>query len=449
MRNKFIALLVASSTFYSGVVAQQKAKYVILVSIDGFRSDFYKDASWATPHLQQMAKAGVYAQGVNGVFPTVTYPSHTTLVTGVTPSKHGILYNTMPEPGAEGGQWYTETKQIQSETLWEAVKKAGMKSASVSWPVSVGAPIDYNIPEIWSKENPSDRRGATAQYATPKGLFEEAVENATGKMQINDYNLSSPSMDQNLARIAGYIIRTYKPNLLTIHLPCTDGAQHAEGRESELLRRTISGADNAIGIIIDALQKAGIKDSTAIIVSGDHGFVDTHSSFAPNVWLAKKGLTGKGKDDWKAWFIPTGGAAFLRLKNADDKATLQQVRQMLEELPEGYNKQFRIIEKPELIKSGCDPEAVLALAAVQGITFNGASTGDEFRTGKGGTHGYYPDFAEIQTGFVASGAGIKKGGVVPVMSLTDVAPIVAYLLGIEMKQATGTVYPGIMEQKKK
>ena len=450
MRNKILALLVASAILNTGAVAQ-KVKYVILVSIDGFRSDFYKDPSWATPNLQQMTKQGVYAQGVNGVFPTVTYPSHTTLITGVTPSKHGILYNTIFEPGGEGGQWYTETKQIQSETLWEAVKKAGLRSASVSWPVSVGAPVDYNIPEIWSKENPADRRGATAAYATPKGLFEEVVANATGQMQINDYNLSSPSMDQNLARIAGYIIRTYKPNLLTIHLPCTDGAQHAEGRESELLRRTIAGADNAIGILVDALQKAGIKDSTAIIVSGDHGFVNTHSSLAPNVWLAKKGLTAKAgnKEDWKAWFVPTGGAAFLRLKNNKDLATLQLVRQMLEELPDGYKKLFRIIEKPELVKSGADPDAVLALAAVQGIAFNSASTGEEFRAAKGGTHGYYPDFNEIQTGFVASGAGIKKGGVLPVMSLTDVAPTIAYLLGIELKQAVGVVYPGMLEQRGK
>jgi predicted AlkP superfamily pyrophosphatase or phosphodiesterase len=449
MRNKFFALLVASSAFFTGASAQ-KSKYVILVSIDGFRSDFYKDPSWATPHLQQMSKQGVYALGVNGVFPTVTYPSHTTLITGVTPGTHGILYNTQFEPGGEGGQWYTETKQIKAETLWDAIRKAGLRSASVSWPVSVGAPVDYNIPEIWNKDNGSDRRGATAQYATPKGLFEEVVANATGNMQMNDYNLSSPSMDQNLARIAGYIIRTYKPNLLTIHLPCTDGAQHAEGRESELLRRTISGADNAIGILLDALQKAGIKDSTTIIVSGDHGFVNTHSSFAPNVWLAKKGMIGKsGKDDWKAWFVPTGGAAFLRLKNPKDMATLQQVKQMLEELPEGYKKLFRIIEKPELVKAGGDPDAVLALAAVQGIAFNSAVTGEEFRPAKGGTHGYFPDFAEIQTGFIASGAGIKKGGVLPVMSLTDVAPAIAYLLGIELKQAMGTVYPGMLEQKSK
>lgn len=449
MRNKIVALLVAVCTIYTGTMAQnQKAKYVILVSIDGFRSDFYKDPSWPAPHLQQLAKQGVYAQGVNGVFPTVTYPSHTTLITGVTPSRHGILYNTVFAPGGEGGQWYTDSKQIQAQTLWDAVRKAGLRSASVSWPVSVGAPVDYNIPEIWSRENPSDRRGATAQYATPKGLFEEAVANATGQMQINDYNLTSPSMDQNLARIAGYIIRTYKPNLLTIHLPCTDGAQHAEGRESDLLRRTIAGADNAIGILQDALQKAGIKDSTVMIVSGDHGFVNTHSSLAPNVWLAKKGLTGKpgSKDDWKAWFVPTGGAAFLRLKNSKDIATLQQVRQMLEELPEGYKKLFRIIEKPELMKSGADPEAVLALAAVQGIAFNSAAAGDEFRSAKGGTHGYYPDFYEIQTGFIASGAGIKKGGVLPVMSLTDVAPAIAYLLGIELKEAAGVVYPGMLEQ---
>lgn len=450
MSNKISALLLAFFVFSAGAMAQ-KVKYVVLVSIDGFRSDFYKDPSWATPHLQQMAKQGVYAQGVNGVFPTVTYPSHTSLITGVTPSKHGILYNTRFEPGSEGGQWYTETKQIQSETLWDAVRKAGMKSASVSWPVSVGAPVDYNIPEIWSKENPSDRRGATAQYATPKGLFEEVVANATGQLQVNDYNLSSPSMDQNLARIAGYIIRTYKPNLLTIHLPCTDGAQHAEGRESDLLRRTIAGADNAVGILLDALQKAGIRDSTTIIVSGDHGFVDTHSSLSPNIWLMKKGLIGKAgtKDDWKAWFVPTGGAAFLRLKNNKDLAIVQQVKQMLEELPEGYKKLFRIIEKPELVRSGADPDAMLALAAVQGITFNAATSGEEFRVAKGGTHGYYPDFSEIQTGFVAGGAGIKKGSVVPVMSLTDIAPTIAYLLGIELKQATGTVYPGVLEQQKK
>lgn len=450
MRNKLFAILVAASFALHTSAVAQKVKYVILVSIDGFRSDFYKDASWGTPHLQQMARQGVYAQGVTGVFPTVTYPSHTSLITGVTPAKHGILYNTQFEAGSEDGQWYTDTKLIHAETLWEAVRKAGLRSASVSWPVSVGAPVDYNIPEIWSKENPADRRGATAQYATPKGLFEEAVANATGQLQINDYNLSSPAMDQNLARIAGYIIRTYKPNLLTIHLPCTDGAQHAEGRESELLRRTIAGADNAIGILQDALQKAGIKDSTTIIVSGDHGFVNTHSSLAPNIWLTKKGLIGKGgKDDWKAWFIPTGGAAFLRLKNSKDMATLQQVRQMLEELPEAYRKLFRIIEKPELVKAGGDPDAVLALAAVQGIAFNSATTGEEFRASKGGTHGYYPDFYEIQTGFVASGAGIKKGGVLPVMSLTDVAPAIAWLLGIELKGATGTVYPGMFEQPRK
>ncbi|WEK36779.1 MAG: ectonucleotide pyrophosphatase/phosphodiesterase [Candidatus Pseudobacter hemicellulosilyticus] len=446
MHKKVFTLLVAGLGLYTGAIAQ-KAKYVILVSIDGFRSDFYRDPSWATPQLQQLARYGAYAEGVNGVFPTVTYPSHTTLITGTTPGKHGILYNTEFVPGEEGGQWYTDVKKIKVETLWEAVGKAGLKSASVSWPVSVGAPIDYNIPEIWNKDNGSDRRGATAEFATPKGLFEEAVANATGKMEMNDYNLSSPSMDQNLARIAGYIIRKYKPNFLSIHLPCTDGAQHAEGRESELLRRTIAGADNAIGILIDALQKAGIKDSTAIIVSGDHGFVDTHSSFAPNVWLAKKGLLGKG-EDWKARFIPTGGAAFLRLKNSKDAATLQQVRQLLEELPEGYKKLFRIVEKAELVKAGGDPDAVLALAAVQGITFNSASTGDEFRPGKGGTHGYFPDFKEIQTGFVASGAGIKAGVVLPVMSLTDVAPVIANLLGIELKQATGTTYPGILDMGK-
>ncbi len=71
----------------------QLAKHVILISIDGFRPDFYKDKSWSAPNLRKLMNEGVYAQGVNSVFPSVTYPAHTTLVTGAAPARHGIYYN--------------------------------------------------------------------------------------------------------------------------------------------------------------------------------------------------------------------------------------------------------------------------------------------------------------------------------------------------------------------
>lgn len=431
----FAAMLAISA------VHAQKAKYVVMISVDGFRPNFYVDKSWPAPNMQYMKENGVYAEGVRGVFPTVTYPSHTTLITGVTPGKHKICYNTAFSPDFKSG-WNTEAFAIKVETIWDAVRKAGLKSASVSWPVSVGAPIDYNIPETFSKTNPADRRQASSEQATPKGLFEEVVENATGKLQMNDFNLSSLSMDENVSRMAGYLIRTYKPNLITLHLPCTDGAQHSEGRNGEGVRRAVASADHAISNILDALEKAGIKDSTAIIITGDHGFVDTHTSIAPNVWLDQNGLKEK------AVFFTTGGSTFLHLTNPNDKKTLQQVETMLSKLPQSYQKLFRVINRQEMDKAGADSTAALALTAIQGFSFNNNMDGDILKPTKGGTHGYFPDFYEIQTGFIGYGAGFKKGGVMPLIGLEDIAPTIAQLLGIELKSADGVTYPGFFDIKK-
>ncbi|WP_343305845.1 alkaline phosphatase family protein [Chitinophaga niabensis] len=437
--------------FFTPSLFAQKAKYVVLVSVDGFRPDFYLDPSWPAPNMQQMLKKGVHAQGVRGVFPTVTYPSHTTLITGAKPAKHGIVYNTPFEPKGQTGRWYMEAKEIKTETLWDALRNAGLKSSAVSWPVTVGAPIDYNIPETWSSNTPGDRRGATSEQATPKGLFEEVQEFATGKMDANGLNLKYNGMNENLARITAYLIGKYKPNLIAVHLPCTDGAQHEDGRESDNVRTAVASADHAIGTIIEALEKAGIKDSTAIIITGDHGFVDTHTGISPNVWLEQAGLTGKTADrgNWKASFLSSGGAAFLHLKDPKDEKTLMQVKKILAALPANQQNLFRVVERAELDRVGASPDAVLALAAKQGIRFGNSADGAVFNPAPGGAHGYYPDFNEIRTGFIATGAGINKQGVYQEIGLEDIAPLIASLLGIELKQADGMVYPGMFTPVKK
>lgn len=422
----------------------QQAKYVVLISVDGFRPDFYTEPGWPAPNMQQLKTQGVYAGGVQGIFPTVTYPSHTTLITGVPPSRHGITYNTPFEPQGATGRWYTEAKDIKAETLWDALRKAGLRTASVSWPVSVGAPVDYNIPETFSLSNPGDRRAPTSEQATPKGLFEEIQQQATGQLSASDLNLRYLGMNETLSRMAAYLIGRYKPNLLTVHLPCTDEAQHDQGRHGDRVTLSVAAADHGIGTILEAIQKAGIKDSTTVIVTGDHGFVDIHSALAPNAWLAAADLLDK--NNWKAMFHSGGGSTFLRLKQPNDVQTLQQVRKILAALPAAQRKLFRIVERAELDQAGADPEAALALTAVQGISFTTAKEGAAFRPARGGAHGYFPDFKEIQTGFIASGAGIISGGVLPVMQLEDIAPLVAHLLGVPLKAATGTVYPGILRK---
>lgn len=411
------------------------AQHVILITIDGFRPDFYQDPSWGMVNLRMMKDSGTYADGVNSVFPTVTYPNHTSLITGVTPLKHGIYYNS---PYESKGAWYWYYDSLKVPSLWDAVHKAGKKSASVIWPVSVHAPVDYNIPDVWPLGKNPDRRAAMAQYATPSTLWQEVQDSATGKIQPDDWAMNHGELifDENIARISSYLIRTYKPAFTTLHLPCTDHYEHEQGRDGFLVRRAVAGADRAIGTILEAVKRAGIADSTTIIITGDHGFVNIETTFSPNVLLAKNNLISH------AQFHASGGSAFLHLKDKNDKATLEKVITVLKTLPADQQKMFRILDRQQLDKIGADPNAAIALTAVGHVTIGGAMKGELVKAAKGGTHGYYPDFKEIQTGFVAYGTGITRGGHIKEMNVTDVAPVIAKLLNLDLGKVDGKIPSG-------
>lgn len=446
MKKIFIAWSIALCSA-AGVQAQEA--HVIVISVDGFRPEFYKDPSWGMVNLRQAMAKGAYSDGVRGVFPTVTYPSHTTILTGVKPLKHGIYYNTPVEATGVTGRWYWEHDSIKVPTIWSAAQKAGLTTACVSWPVTVGAPITYNIPETWylpkTEGGELDRLTASSKNANPPGLFEEVQENATGKLEANGFNLDYLSGDENLARIGGYLIRKYKPAFLAIHIANVDHFEHEQGRDGDKVRSAVHGADEAIKTIMESVEKAGITETTTILVVGDHGFVDIHSSFAPNVLLAKAGLIDpENKENWKAYFHSSGGSSFLHLKDKNGKQTLAKVKEILAALPPSRKKLFRIVDRAELDAVGSDPNAALALAPIQGIAFNGALEGDLIKAAKGGTHGYFPDFKEIQTGFVAFGKGVNKGVVIPEMGLEDIAPLIARLLKMDFPSADGVLYPGLL-----
>jgi predicted AlkP superfamily pyrophosphatase or phosphodiesterase len=435
------------SLFSLASLAQQ-ARYVVLITVDGFRPDFYMDASWGTPNLRMMKDSGVCARGVNSVFPSVTYPNHTTIITGQPPAQHGIYYNTPFEPNGASGQWYFHYNAIKVPTLFDAVRKAGRQSANVIWPVSVGGPIDYNVPDVWSPKLKTDRRAITASSTTPATLWQELQDKATGVLEAADFNMVKEElvMDENVARMGAYILKTYKPAFTTLHLACTDHYEHEQGRDGYLVRKAVAGADRGIGTILEALERAGMHDSTVVIVTGDHGFVDIKTSFQPNVLLVQAGLIKDiKKDDWKAQFHSSGGSAFLHLKDKADVQTLDQVRQLLNSLPQEQKQLFKIIERKQLDAIGADPNAALAITGMNNATIGGGLTGAVVKTAKGGTHGFYPDFKEIQTGFVAFGPGLSKGVVINEMNLTDIAPVVAQLLGLDFQ--AGKVPVGILKKK--
>ncbi|MGD8328433.1 MAG: ectonucleotide pyrophosphatase/phosphodiesterase [Acidobacteriota bacterium] len=434
-----------------GTIAQESApaEHVVLVSIDGLRPEFYRDASWPAPTLQQMAREGASADGVRGVFPTVTYPSHTTIITGAMPARHGIYYNEPFDPDGQTGRWYWEEDLIRVPTLWDAVRTAGGTSASFFWPVSVGAPVDYNVPEIWSLEAGYGSVDPLRWNDTPDGFVEELESNATGP--FTDGNLSPDYMTRDLhsAAAVAYTLETYRPTLVTVHILGVDHFEHEDGRDSPRVRQAVASADAAVHEMIDGAKRAGIVEHTAFVVVGDHGFVDIHTALAPNVWLVEAGLREARDDrgDWRAAFHSGVASAFLYLRDPDDTETLQAVRRILENRPRAERRLYRIVDRDELVAIGAAPDAALALAFVPGVAYSSAYSGEALRYTGGGTHGYYPDFAQIETGFVASGAGVRTGVVVPEMGLEDVAPTIAQLLGLPFAAPDGTLYPGLFERQ--
>jgi predicted AlkP superfamily pyrophosphatase or phosphodiesterase len=163
-------------------VSAVHAAPVLMISIDGLRPADVLEAEQRglkIPTLRALVAHGAYATDVVNVIPTVTYPNHTTLITGVRPDVHGIDNNVAFDPlfkNLDGWEWYAE--DIKVPTLWDAVHDHGGVVASIGWPVSVGArAIDDNVPEYWRARTPDDIK-LLRTLCTP-GLVPE-LEKASG-----------------------------------------------------------------------------------------------------------------------------------------------------------------------------------------------------------------------------------------------------------------------------
>lgn len=435
------------------ISAQERpADHVILVSVDGLRPEFYLQERWPAPMMQIMAREGTHAQAVRGVTPTVTYPSHTTMVTGALPARHGVYHNRPFEPEGASGVWYMESTDVKVPALWDAVKARGGTSAGISWPVSAGAAIDYNLPEFWQVGIREDgligleaNTQALRERTTPAGLMEEIEREVLGPFP-RYYWGRNLSREDAVADMAGHLIERYRPNLLVVHLNQTDYLQHAYGREHPEVRMAVAAVDGAIARMREAARRAGTLERTAFIITGDHGFLDVQTRVAPNVWLVQAGLLENRQDrgNWRATFHMGGGSAFLMLRDPSDRAAVEEVRRILAAQPPEVRAHFRVVERDELDALGADPTSPLALAATPGAMLVDNTGGEAILPGGGGSHGYFPDVPQLHTGFVAWGSGVSEGGMVPLMGLVDVAPVIAELLGLDFQAPDGKLPRGVV-----
>jgi predicted AlkP superfamily pyrophosphatase or phosphodiesterase len=340
---------------------------------------------------------------------------------------------------------------VRVKTLFEAVREAGGTTAALSWPVTVGAPIDWNLPEYSSLDGEADPVTVLRTVEHPAGLLAELEREAVGRLEPWELSTDYVSLEDRVAAMAAYLIEMRKPMLLAVHLISTDHFQHREGRSGPLVTESVAAVDRAIAVMIEAAERAGILDRTAFVIVGDHGFIDLHTLLYPNHWLVQAGLHGPGPDrgDWRAAFHSAGGAAYLYLRRPEDQRTLDTVRRVLEALPHARRRLFRVLDRADIARLGGDPEAALALAAVPGVYFNERTGRGGIGPVSGGGHGYHPDESpDIRTGFVAWGAGIRVGAVAPILALEDIAPTVAALLGVDLDAPDGAAVPGLMERSR-
>jgi hypothetical protein len=441
-----LAVLAGGWLFAQDDVPRRRADHVVLVSIDGMRPEFYLDSRWPAPMIQHLAAEGARAEAMQPVFPSVTYPNHTSLVTGVLPARHGIFYNTPFEPEGQTGRWYWAAEHIRVPTLWTAARAAGLVTAAVSWPVTVGADIDFNMPEVWPLEQGVDRIEYLRGFCSPPGLLAEVEARATGRLRPDSFSIESMTLDDHLGAAAAYLLEAHRPHLLLVHLITPDHFQHEDGRDSPRVRRAVAAADRSLSRLWEAAGRAGIRERTAFIVVGDHGHVDRHTTIAPNRWLVEAGLLDPTADRgrWRAAFHTTGASAFLHLADPADEAAVAEARQALGRLPAATRRSFRIVDRDQLDRLGAAPEAAFALAPMPGVDVSPSFRRPDIRSARGATHGYLPEVAQVHTGLVAWGAGIRAGASAPMLHITDVAPLVAELLGLKLEALDGMAPIGFL-----
>ena len=416
-------------------------EHVIVISVDGLLPASYTDPDshgLAVPVLRELARQGAWSPGVRVVMPAVTYPSHTTIATGVSPRVHGIVANRVFDPTETSDQawnWYTE--DIRVPTLWDAARAKGLRTALISWPVTVGARANFVLPEFWRGKG-TDSVKLLRAISTP-GLVDKVAAQFPNFLA----GLTPPeTKDEALADVAVHILETSPPNLLMLHIFEVDHWQHEKGPWSPEAVRAIENADAQIARLIAAAKKVGAWKSTALVIVSDHGFAQQEKLAHPSVLLREKGLITLDEKnrirDWKAQVLIHGGSAYVYLKDPADAETRRAVMDIFQPLSGAAGSGVaRVFGHDRIVELGGDPQAFLVVEAAGGFGFETGVTGPYITPAvKLGLHGFPPDRDDMLASLLILGPGIAPGKI-DGARLVDIAPTIASWLGLTLEAVEG------------
>ena len=422
------------------VPAASQAEPVLLISIDGLQPADVIEAEKRginIPNLKRFVKEGSYASGVTGVLPSVTYPSHATLVTGVSPVEHGIVGNTGFDPmqiNQSGWYWYASDYKVP--TLWDAAAKAGLKTANVHWPVTVGQnAIRYNLPQIWRTGHEDDVK-LMKVLATP-GLVDK-LEASLGVAYAQGID-ESIAGDENRARFAEALILSEKPDFMTAYFTALDHEQHEKGPDTKDAHQILERIDAIVGKLVAAQLK--VHPDAVIAIASDHGFAATTTEINLYRAFIDAGLMMLGADgkikEWQAAPWNSGGSSAIMLADPADESLVARVEALLKKLKfDPANRIAAIADRNEIAQMGGNPKASFYVNfefGAYGGGFKGKDAPLVSASGSKGTHGYFQSGGNMRSSFLIMGKGVTAGKNLGEIDMRSIAPMLADKLGVALR----------------
>ncbi len=412
-------------------------QHMVVISLDslGFRD--IREHQEELPTLNKLVNGGTWVKSVTGIYPTLTYPSHTTIITGQYPNVHGIVNNTKIQPERRSPDWYWYQKDVKSTTLYDLAREKGMRTAAFLWPVTAGSKINYNLAEIFPNRIWTNQVLVSLKASSPLFLLE--MNHKYGKLRNG---IKQPQLDEFITACAVDTIENKKPNLTLLHLVDMDSMRHRYGVRSKEAMEALHRLDNHVAQVIEATKRAGTFYDTNFVILGDHYQINVDKMIHLNTLFAQKGWLKPNQDqtyqeDWQVMAKTCDGSTYIYTKNFDDKEELTELIRNVEGVESVYPR-YRAIER------GADPACTFMVEAKEDYYFTDESERPEVvekvdpdTLGQPdryhGVHGYDPDKSDYQTTIIFNGPAVNAGQTVEHANLVDEAPTFARLLGLEFK----------------
>ncbi|HEX4270007.1 MAG TPA: ectonucleotide pyrophosphatase/phosphodiesterase [Rhizomicrobium sp.] len=398
MRNLLTVLTLGAALAAPAQSEAQKSqtthRKLMVVSVDGLDWRYIGDREklgLKIPNITRLLKKSQWADGVVGVWPTVTWPSHTSIITGVRPDQHGILNNGRGTLDPALSYWSAD--KLKARTLWQCADVAGMTTAAVTWPVTMNAKITWNLPEVFIRRNGGSMDlESVEKYGTPGLVAEISKTYPSFPQQWVD--------DRTRTLATLYLLKTKHPDLVLTHLVDLDSDAHDRGPYTPEANATLERTDLLIGDILKALP----KDYDFALVS-DHGFELLDHVANLKAEAAQAGITG----DLKAMggLVTTADAKvadWLRAQAGKPGSDIGR------EVPHDELVQYA----PGL------GDAVAAFEPAPHVMFYGkdASGPVHIAPPEKGEHGFWPMRADYRSVFLLSGPGIKPEALGPIQMIS-------------------------------